>query len=92
MESVQLREVKSKVEVYDKGLLATDPRFRREVTIIHEDGSYFHWRDAFLMKLDDWIVCFTEHHGFHIFHFSDLDSYWESERRHAALEEVPDGL
>jgi len=89
VDSVPLKQIKAKVEVYDKALLATDPRFRRSVVIIHEDGTILNFQNAFLMKTDDWIVCFTEHFGFHIFHYSDLDSYSEFERRYQALEEIP---
>lgn len=85
-DSVPLKKVREKVDVYDKALLAIDPRFRRDVTIHHEDGSSMQFHHAFLMLVDDWIVCFTEHFGVHIFHSTDLDSYWESERRYQAIE------
>jgi hypothetical protein len=90
MESVSLKKIRAQVEEYDKKLLANDPRFRREVTMIHEDGSFEHYDSAFLMCVDSsWIVCFTEHHGLRINHADDLLLYWESDRRHEPIEELP---
>lgn len=102
MESRPLRNIMKQASDYDAGLLANDPRFRREVTLIHEDGSVVHYDSAFLMKVKDttsqlgepgdqeyWIVCFTEHHGLHVDHSTDLLIYWESERRHQPIEELP---
>lgn len=100
MESVPIKNIRKIAEAYDKKLLANDPRFRREVTIIHQDGSINHYDSAFLMKIADvhinhlsieeryWIVCFTEHHSLHIEHSDDLLLYWESERRHQPIEEL----
>lgn len=90
MESVSLKKIREKAEEYDKQLLATDPRFRRNVILEHEDGSYMHYDSAFLMRVEsEWIACFTEHHGVHIYHASDLFAYSEYERRYVALEELP---
>jgi hypothetical protein len=100
MESIFLRKVRKVAEDYDAKLPASDPRFQREVTLIHEDGSVVHYNSAFLMKMADshvsllttensfWIICFTEHHGLHIDHSDDLLLYWESERRHQTIEEL----
>jgi hypothetical protein len=90
MDSVPLKEIKQKADEYDATLLATDPRFRRSATLIHEDGSYLHFDSAFLMRIDSvWIACFTEHHGVHVYHHEDLSSFWESEQRRTAIEELP---
>lgn len=89
MESVPLRKIREKAEEYDKKLLATDSRFRRAVTIHHEDGSLLYFNRAFLLRIEDWVACFTEHHGVHVYHSSDLTSYEEHSRRHAAIEEMP---
>ena len=76
MDSVPLQEIKKKAEAYDKTLLATDVRFQRSVKILHEDGSVMVWNHAFLMSVEgEWIVCFTEHHGFHVYHETDLIEY-----------------
>jgi len=106
MESTSLRAIREKAEAYDKTLRADDPRFQREVTIIHCDGSVVHWDSAFLMKVKDetpvpwaleeterfWIVCFTEHHGMHIDHSDDVLRYWESKKIYDPLEEIPNGV
>jgi hypothetical protein len=54
-------------------LLATDPRFRHDVLITHEDGSIFFYDSAFLLMSQNhkYIAVFTEHHGMHTF---DIDS------------------
>jgi hypothetical protein len=96
MESVPLKKIRAKAEEYDKSLTASDPRFLRDVTIIHTDATITHYRNAFLMIVKDdkdtrwsWVVCFTEHHGLHIEHSDELYSYWESERRYEDFEEIP---
>jgi len=89
MESVPLKKIRLIAEAYDHQLLATDARFGREVTLIHEDGSMTHYESAFLLRIQgSWIVCFTEHHGLHIYHADDLHLYWESERRRQPIEEL----
>lgn len=100
MESTFLRDVRKVAEAYDKKLRANDPRFRRQVHIIHEDGSVTNYDSAFLMKIADkhvtmqtsdysyWIVCFTEHHGLHINHSDDLLLYWESQKLYLDIEEI----
>lgn len=90
MESVPLKKIRAKAEEYDKKLRADDPRFRREVTIIHVDGTVTHYDSAFLMRIESvWIACFTEHHGLHIEHTDELLLYWEAERRREPVEELP---
>jgi hypothetical protein len=75
-DSIPLRAIRAKVDAYDKTLLATDPRFGRKVTLIHEDGSVLHFDSAFMMRVDKiWIAVFTEHHGTHVYHVEDLTSY-----------------
>lgn len=89
MDSVPFQKIKEKAEAYDKTLLATDPRFRRSVIIEHEDGSYLRFDRAFLMQVDsEWIACFTEHHGTHVYYVTDLFAYSQFER-HNVLEKLP---
>jgi len=89
MDSVPLREIRKLAEEYDAKLLASDPRFRRSVTLNHEDGSYLHYDSAFLMRIQGvWIACFTEHHGVLVYHAEDLFLYWEYEPRREPLEEL----
>ena len=89
MDSVPLKTIRTIAEAYDHQLLATDPRFRRSCTLMHEDGSYLHFDSAFLLHIrKEWVACFTEHHGLHIYHVDDLTRYWESEARHLPIEDL----
>jgi hypothetical protein len=89
MESTSLQKIRERAEEYDKTLLATDPRFRRIVILEHEDGSYLQFDKAFLMRVGkEWIACFTEHHGVHVYHAEDLFAYSQFERVNT-LEELP---
>lgn len=62
-------------EAYDKKLKATDFDPSIYVFILHEEGSQFFYRSAFLKKWKDYIFVFTEHHKFYIYHKTDLISY-----------------
>lgn len=89
MDSIPLQKIRQKAEAYDATLLATDLRFRRVVILEHEDGSYLQFDRAFLMMCErEWLICFTEHHGFHVYHKDDLFAYSQYERI-SALEELP---
>lgn len=74
--SVGLREVEAMAKAYDKTLKADDPRFRRAVKIVDEDGSIVFYEYAFLLSysqdLDEWIMVFTEHHETHVFDRNSL--------------------
>lgn len=48
---MNFQEVEHWAKVYDSSLLATDERFRHVVSVCHEDGSVFKWKNAFLIKL-----------------------------------------
>ncbi len=89
MESVAYQKIKQIAADYDEALLASDPRFRRSVSIIHEDGSSFHFDSAFLMSKDEWIICFSEHYGFHIYSADELMAYWQTVMVHDPIEELP---
>jgi hypothetical protein len=82
------REIEEFVRAYDKKLLATDPRFRKSVALIHEEGTTLFFNYAFLMKKEDWIIAFTEHHKYHIYHKDDLIWYGEFKREYSELEEL----
>ena len=81
MMSVYMQKVYDLAKEYDKNLLCTYSRLRHSVRIIHEDGSILFFEDAFLMKHNDsegeWIIIFTEHHGFHVYHGTELYNYTE---------------
>jgi hypothetical protein len=83
------REAKEYADKYDASLLATDPRFRRSVLLIHEDGSIFHINSAFLMQKDEWLFVFSEHHSYRVFGKDDLLSYSEMNRIYTQIEELP---
>jgi hypothetical protein len=59
----------------DGALLATDPRFKRHVLLIHEEGTTLYFRFAFILRLDEWLLVFTEHHRYHVYHETDLLLY-----------------
>ena len=46
----------------------------RVVAVKHGDGSYFEFNGACFRKImKDFMVVFTEHHGFHLYHIDDVD-------------------
>lgn len=69
------KEAKELVSKYDSALLASDTRFRHTTEIEMEDGSFFKWKNAFIMKFDCWMAIFTEHYGFHIFDLTDIITF-----------------
>lgn len=59
----------------DKKLSAYDFHPYSLVEIIHEEGTILHYKSAFTREWKDWIFVFTEHHGTHVYHKSDLHGY-----------------
>ena len=58
------------------GKLTAEAFQQNECVIIqHNDGSSFIFRCAFMIKRDEYIIVFTEHNGYHIFHKDDLSFY-----------------
>lgn len=57
----------------DKKLSAYDFHPDQLVMIIHEEGSILTFRSAFTKEWKDWVLVFTEHHGTHVYHKSDLN-------------------
>jgi len=91
--SVKMQKVYDIASNIDSKLLSADERFMREVNLIHEDGSVMHFRNAFLMcvrteELGPWVLCFTEHFGFHVFPMEDLLGYRQFE--YVDIEDVVD--
>ncbi len=85
MLSVEAQKVDEKVRVYDKGLSASDPRWSRMVYIVHEEGTVLLFQNAFLVVFDkEWVVAFTEHHGYHLYHAKDLDFH----QQYAPIEHI----
>ena len=68
--SVFLREAHKWAKEYDSNLRADDPRFRKMVRIVMEDGSSFFFDSAFALERSDdtdFYYVFTEHYGFHVY-------------------------
>lgn len=72
---------------YNETLLCTDPRLHNAVHVFVDDGSTFMWQNAFLMSKDDYIIIFTEHHGFHVYHKDDVE-YMQFQRMYDKVEEL----
>ncbi len=53
------------------------------VQIIHEEGTILHYKSAFTREWKDWIFVFTEHHGTHVYHKSDLSDWGTYEKKDA---------
>lgn len=81
----QVREIAKK---YDESLQATDERFNRNVVLLHHDGTYMRIMRAFLMMHEIWLVVFTEHHGFFVYHTDDLRLYNQHEQRVREIEAI----
>lgn len=74
MPSREWQEILSYVSEKSKVLRADDPRFEREVILVHEDGSQFHWKHAFCETRDGFVLVFTEHHGCPVYRFDEVNS------------------
>lgn len=72
-------EIQKIASAYDKMLKSTDKRFNNEVYVCHQDGSEFTLMHAFAVKYYEWVICFTEHCGFIIFHKDDVECIYYGE-------------
>jgi len=102
MMSAEMRRAHDVAADYNVKLKATDPRLNFCVRIIHEEGTIYFFERAFLMQWKDpsvtpdpqnagerqgeWLLVFTEHHGFHVFAFDDLMCYDQFSRVHLSPE------
>lgn len=91
MMSVDMKRVHAVAEMLDKNLRADDPRLQHCVLILHEEGTTLFFRNAFFKRYHDgehgnwgdsehpgeWIMVFTEHHGFHVYPVDDLSWFQE---------------
>lgn len=80
MESTGIKRIRERVKEYDAKLRADDPRFRRSVQVIHEEGTtmYFEW--AFAVKVDSFYVIFTEHHETFVYSNDEVQVIQRGER------------
>ena len=89
MDSIQIRKIQEWAAEEDKRLLASDPRLRGSVLVVHDEGSVFAFQNAFLVQVnDEWIVAFTEHQGFHVWLEEDLLWYAQFEKRSRKISNI----
>lgn len=74
----------AKAKNYDAGLTAYDFHPHSSVLVFHEEGTQLFFRSAFLRKWKDYIIIFTEHHKFHVYHRTDLHAYYQFEEKSVA--------
>ena len=76
--STHIRAIHAAAAAYSDKLRADDVRLRRSVLLIHEEGTTMLFRKAFRMTTGrDYVVVFTEHHGFHIYHNDEVHSLFQ---------------
>jgi len=73
--SSSYKEALAVAEETDKKLSAYDFKGNEWVILLHEEGTQFLFRYAFLKTWKDWVFVFTEHHKFHVYHKTDLSYY-----------------
>jgi len=73
------KEIENKAQKISEKLLATDFYQNSFVVINHSDGSTFTFMRAFVILTDNcnYVMVFSEHHGFHIFYGEDIPT-WRS--------------
>ncbi len=80
MKSVSFFEANEKAKFLSdkKGLTKVTPFdcFSQDVLVLHEEGTTLFFRHAFYIKYYDWVLVFTEHHGYHVHHESDLNGIY----------------
>lgn len=68
------RTAVEKAKSIDVELRADDKRLNKGcVFLIHDDGSTFCWNSAFVKRWNDYVMVFTEHHGFHVYDNDDVE-------------------
>ena len=80
------QQMKQWAKEYDNNLRADDPRFKRVVLIQHMDGTALTFVWAFVVfypmpePIDrEFLVVFTEHHGWHWYDPEDLNNWYQFE-------------
>lgn len=73
-------EVKRLAKEIDVSLKATDKRFRNSVKLVTDEGTVLLYENAFLLKKENWLLLFTEHHGYNVFCEDDLLHYSQYKR------------
>lgn len=67
------RQIEKWAKEYSAKLRADDPRFRGAVHLAHEEGTTFFLMYAFIVRVRDWLVVFTEHHGHMIYGKDEIE-------------------
>jgi hypothetical protein len=62
---------------YDSKLRADDLRFRHSVVLLHEEGTFYHFRSAFILIHGEFIMVFSEHQGYHVFSENELVLHYQ---------------
>lgn len=73
--SVSLKQALEKAEEIDKTLQATSPDFLYTTSLVLDDGSVRITDSSFFLEYNDYLLLFSEHHGFDAFHKDDVVSY-----------------
>jgi len=66
--------------MHDKTLSAGDFQSNRLVIVRHGDGTQLLFRNAFLLKHEDWTIVFSEHNGFHCYAIDTMDEVAQFEK------------
>jgi hypothetical protein len=66
------REIETWASKYDAKLRADDPRLRGAVHIVHDEGTTFFLMYAFIVQVGDWLVVFSEHHGYMVYGVDEI--------------------
>lgn len=75
---MKLSKVYKRAKEYNAQLQADDPRFRRSVLLLHKEGTTLFFQRAFRMTAgDQYLVIFTEHHGFHVYHCDEVTKLFQ---------------
>lgn len=48
-----------------------------DVLLLHEEGTALFYRNAFFLRHGDWVLVFTEHHRYHVYHEDELRGFWQ---------------
>ena len=78
--SVGMRSVYALALQLDDELTAYDFKWDNAVEVNDEEGTRFFFINAFCLEYvgedkDKWLMVFTEHHKFHVFHQEELTSW-----------------
>jgi len=76
---ISLKDAKELAKTIGSTLLATDVRFRRVVYLTDHCGSSLVYQPAFALRHGSYVLVFTEHHGYHVYHEEDLSFYAQYE-------------